>query len=169
MKTLTLMRHGRAEPKDPRLSDFDRPLHRRGVLEATNMAERARETERVPDIIVASSALRTRQTAEAFARTIELPSRKVLREDQLYLAEADEILEVVRGAGNRVAHLMLVGHNPGLSTCANRLTATGALGEFDTGALCTFELPIENWSDARFGIGRNPQYDTPKRFFDLWS
>lgn len=169
MKTLTLMRHGRAEPKDPRLSDFDRPLHRRGALEATRMAERALELQRVPELIVASSAVRTRQTAETFARATELPERKVLREDQLYLAEPDEILEVIRGTGNRVAHLMLVGHNPGLSACANRLAATGGLGEFDTGALCTLELPIENWTDTRFGIGCNPQYDTPKRFFDLWS
>jgi phosphohistidine phosphatase len=169
MKQLTLMRHGRAEPKDPRLSDFDRPLHRRGLLEATTMGERAREIDRVPDLIIASSAVRTRQTAEAFARAIELPARKVLKEDELYLAEPDEIIEVIRGTGIRVAHLMLVGHNPGLSACANRLAATGGPGEFDTGALCTIDLPIEKWTDARFGIGRNPQYDTPKRFFDLWS
>lgn len=169
MKTLTLMRHGRAEPKDPRLSDFDRPLDRTGVLEATRMAERALELAQLPELIVASSAVRTRQTATTFARVIELPERKVLREDELYLAEPDEILEVIRGTGNRVAHLMLVGHNPGLSACANRLVANGGLGEFDTGALCTVQLPIANWTDARFGIGRNPQYDTPKRFLDRWS
>lgn len=169
MKWLTLMRHGQAEPKDPRLSDFDRPLHRRGLDDVTRMAERAAAAQRTPDQIICSSAVRTRQSATAYARAIELADRKVLRADELYLAEPDEILEVIRGTSNRVAHLLLVGHNPGLSACANRLATTGGPGDLDTGALYTLELPIENWTDARFGIGRNPHCDTPQHLPDSWS
>ena len=169
MKILTLMRHGRAEPKDPRMSDFDRPLHRRGVLEATRMAERLCAQGRIPDLLLSSSATRTVQTAEVFARVMNLPARKVLRADELYLAQPDELLDVLRGAANKISHFMVVGHNPGLSSCANRLAKTGGLSEFDTGALCTLELPIANWTDARFGIGHNPRYDTPDQCLDSWS
>ncbi len=169
MKTLTLMRHGRAEPKDPRMSDYDRPLHRRGLLEATAMAERLKEQGLMPDLLIASSATRTVQTAEALARALGFPVRKVVSEDELYLAEHDELLEVVRSTPIKVAHLMLVGHNPGLSSCANRLVTAGVPGDFDTGALCTLELPIDDWTEARFGIGHNPRYTTPNQLTDFWS
>ena len=169
MKILTLMRHGRAEPKHPRATDFDRPLHRRGVLEATRMAERLHARGPTPDLLICSSAARTMQTAEVFARVMNLPARKLLADDELYLAEPDELLNVIRATSNKVTHLMLVGHNPGLSSCANRLVRSGGLSEFDTGALCTLELPINGWADAKFGIGHNPRYDTPTHLSDAWS
>ena len=88
MKRLTLMRHADARWKDPGVSDFERPLNRRGTTAAEAMARRLLELELVPDLLLASPARRTQQTAEIVARELSLPPRHVLREEALYLASA---------------------------------------------------------------------------------
>jgi len=92
MKRLTLMRHADARWSDPGTPDLERPLNRRGTGAAETMARRLLELELIPDLVLASPARRTQQTAEILARELSLPPRRVLREDLLYLASAAEML-----------------------------------------------------------------------------
>src|SRR4029077_7649303 len=80
LKRLTLMRHADARWKDPGVSDVDRPLSRRGTTAAEAVARRLLELELVPDLLIASPARRTQQTAEIVARELPLPTRLLGRE-----------------------------------------------------------------------------------------
>ena len=100
------------------MRDFERPLSRKGQSEALEMARRFQERGLVPDLILTSAATRTRETAETFAKVLGVPARLLQADDSLYLAEGEHILAAIRAVGPRVGHLMVIGHNPGISAAA---------------------------------------------------
>ncbi len=146
MKRLTLMRHGNAKWKNPEVSDFERPLNRRGTGECEAMARRLIELALVPALIVASPSTRTRQSADIVARELGLSARHVRSEESLYLARAEDILKVVHATGPRVPHLLIVGHNPGISKAATDLGVRYEGADMETGAICSLSFDVRSWS-----------------------
>jgi phosphohistidine phosphatase len=169
MKRLTLLRHATADTKDARVADFDRPLSRKGVSEATAMAKRLFERELIPEFVLTSPSVRTQQTTEIFVRELEIPLRKLRRDERLYLAQPEDILEAIRATGPRIAHLMVVGHNPGLSELARRLTPPNTLEDLPTAAVCTMLFDVRAWVDLAPGQAREAECEAPKGGFGFWS
>lgn len=167
MRRLTLVRHAKSDWKNTDLKDFDRPLNRRGAKQAPEMARQLAAQQVRADLMLTSPAVRALETARVFARALEYPLRRLKTDERLYLAKPKDILEVVRGVGSRVRHLMLFGHNPGLSEFAQLLTNDPELGELPTCAVYSVELDVRSWADARFGEGLNPSLQHPKRLLDL--
>jgi phosphohistidine phosphatase len=169
MKRLTLMRHGDARWNDPETDDFGRPLNRRGIAGAEAMARRLLSLELVPDRLIASTARRAEQTADIVARELALPVRHVLREEQLYLANALDMLRIVHATGPRIEHLMVIGHNPGASDLIHLLLPRGGISTLTTAALCSMVFEAEQWT----GIGpdaavREVHHEAPpSRLFGL--
>jgi phosphohistidine phosphatase len=151
MKRLTLVRHAHAKVQAPPVTDFERPLSRRGKNEAKATARQLLEQELIPDLLIASPSKRTLQTAELLARTLQIPERHLRHEESLYLATAQTLLNVIRATGPRIGHLLVVAHNPGVSVLANVLAPEAALGEFATGAACTMEFEVARWSAINAG------------------
>ena len=168
MKRLTLLRHATADTKDARVADFDRPLNRKGISESTAMAKRLLERELIPEFVLTSPAVRAQQTTEIFVRELEIPLRKIRKDERLYLAHADDILEAIRATGPRIAHLMVVGHNPGLTELARRLTPAD-LEELPTASICTMQFDASAWVDIAPGQARNVECEAPKGGFGFWS
>ena len=172
MKRLTLMRHADAQWKDPEVADFARPLNRRGHSEAVSMARRLIELALVPDLIITSSARRTAQTAEIIAHELSLLPRTIRYEEALYLGGAQDILKLVRTIGPRVMHLMIIGHNPGISEAAHLLVPGREVGGLSTAALCTITFDIEQWSAVAPSVARdsmNEQPPSPSGLFSLFA
>lgn len=150
MKTLLLFRHAKSSWKDESLSDHDRPLNKRGKRTAPMMGHLAKEKGLVPDLIVSSTAVRARATAEAFAEACQYDGGIDFTED-LYLATAGELLvQAQNRAPNRVERLLLVGHNPGMEDLVNVLS--GHREAFPTAALAVFELEIDRWRELVLGV-----------------
>jgi len=146
VKRLTLMRHGNAKWKNPEVSDFERPLNRRGTGECEAMARRLIELALVPTLILTSPSTRTRQTADIVARELGLSSRHVRSEESLYLARAEDILKIIHATGPRVPHLMIVGHNPGISKAATDLGVKYDGEDIETGGICSLTFDVRSWS-----------------------
>src|SRR6185437_13281257 len=140
------MRHGNAKWKDPEVADFERPLNRRGVGECEAMARRLAELAFVPTLIITSPATRARQTADIVARELGVTARHVRTEEALYLARADDILKVIHATGPRVPHLMIVGHNPGISKAGTDLGAKYEGEDMETGAIVSLTFEVRAWS-----------------------
>jgi phosphohistidine phosphatase len=154
MKTLTLLRHAKSSWDSPGLKDFDRPLNARG-REAARLVgcELSRRKMRF-DLVLASPAMRVRETleelADGFGNVLD-----VQFEQQIYLADPDTLLDLVRGLADDIESPLLVGHNPGLHELALQLSDGGAedfrgriAGNYPTGALVEIELPVKHWSAA---------------------
>ena len=170
MKRLTLMRHANAQWKDPQIPDFDRPLNRRGNSEAEAMGRRLLELQLVPTNLLSSNARRAEQTAEILARELGVSGRNIRTDESLYLAEAEDILRIIRSTGPRIPHLMIVGHNPGISEVANLLAPNRGIGDLTTAAACSFTFETNNWADVEAAKLRDSLAETPPvGLFALWA
>jgi len=164
VKRLTLMRHADASWKDPDVADLERPLNRRGTAAAEAMARRLLELELVPDLLIASPARRTQQTAEIVARALAVPARYVLREEKLYLAAAEDLLRVVQSAGPRIAHLLVVAHNPGVTELMQLLAPrNGSSAQLATAAVCSITFDAAGWSGLSAGAVTGVRREAPPR------
>jgi phosphohistidine phosphatase len=170
MKRLTLMRHADARWKDSDVSDLERPLNRRGTSDAEAMARRLAERGLVPDLILASPARRTQQTAEILARTFAENAPRVVREEALYLASAAEILKMAQATGPRIDHLLLVAHNPGISELVQLLLPQAAPGELPAAGVCSIAFGCNDWEAVSPGGVTDAVHEAPPTgLFGLFS
>ena len=72
MKTLLILRHAKSSWNYPELSDYDRPLNRRGKRDAPRMGKHLREHGLIPDRILTSSAKRARKNRESRRKSVRL-------------------------------------------------------------------------------------------------
>jgi phosphohistidine phosphatase len=115
-----------------------------------------------PELILCSSAVRTRQTLSLIL-PVFAQSRQVLYEDGLYLAEARNLLARLRQVPAAAASTLLVGHNPGLEELAAQLASRSrrlAAG-LPTGALVIFELSA-GWDELGEEGSRFVELVTPR-------
>jgi phosphohistidine phosphatase len=168
MKRLTVMRHADARWQDPGTDDFARPLNRRGLLGAESMARRLLELELVPDRLLASTARRAEQTADIVARELSLSVRHVQREEALYLAGAADMLQVIQETGPRIAHLMVIAHNPGASDLIHLLIPRGGISTLTTAAVCSIVFEADDWRAIGPHLVKDVHHHAPPwRFFGL--
>ena len=168
MKRLTLMRHADARWNDPAQPDLERPLNRRGSAAAEAMARRLLELELVPDLVLASPARRAQQTAEIVARELTLPHRRVVREEALYLASAPDMLKLVEHTGPRIAHLLVIAHNPGISELVRLLIPKRGPSALAAGALCSIAFDVAQWPAIGTAAFTGVQCENPpSRLFGL--
>jgi phosphohistidine phosphatase len=153
-KTVLLLRHAKSAWSDPRLDDHERPLNRRGEQAATAMAAHIARREPRPDLILCSTALRTRQTLAPLVKRLDAPAPPIALEKGLYLASEDVLLARLQAVGDEVATVLLIGHNDGIWHLAEALVGSGpadaltALREkYPTGTLATLRAPDGPWQD----------------------
>ena len=162
MLRLTLLRHAKTEAQHSGQEDWDRVLEPRGQKDAPEMARRLRERKLKPDLVIASPAVRAITTAQIFARELHLPASKLQQDERLYLASPKVLREVIRELGGTTRHLMLVGHNPGLTEFADRISAERGIDNMPTCAIYTVEFEIKSWSELEWDSGVNAELDYPK-------
>ena len=163
MSIVSVMRHGHAAPQQPGQTDFDRPLDARGVVEVSDVARHWRNRTALPDMILASPATRTRQSADILLRDWDASMLPTLRQP-LYNAALDTLvaelcaqLKALKTAG----HILLVGHNPGMSELARWLDAEATHFALATAHVFTFELPVEAVLSLSAHSGRRLSFDSP--------
>lgn len=144
MKSLTIVRHAKSSWKERGLSDRERPLNKRGKRDAPVMAERIAKAGIRPSQIISSPAVRAWTTAREFARKLGYPPEFLQREDGLYLASLDNLLDVVATQDTGFNNLMLFGHNPGLTDFANYLVP-GITNNLPTSGVVSVNLDSDDW------------------------
>jgi phosphohistidine phosphatase len=162
MKTLTLVRHAKSSWRDTSLSDRQRPLNKRGERDAPKMGKRNAEHGIRPSLIISSPATRAWSTAKVVAAKISYPVEFLQREDGLYLASLDEILDVIVAQDNGFNHLMVVGHNPGMTDVANFLSP-GLTHNLPTAGVVSVQIEQDDWNLYERPKTELLVYDYPKK------
>lgn len=111
---ITLVRHAKSDPKVPGQSDHDRTLSTRGERDASTLASRMVARGCIPDLILCSSAVRTRQTAHFLMQAFAMGDDTLRVDRQLYLCTPDTLLDRLACVEHGPNHIMIIGHNPGL-------------------------------------------------------
>lgn len=161
MKRLILMRHAKSDWSGALTSDHDRLLNDRGRKAAKALGDWMRSLELMPDEILSSSSARTRET---FVR-LALPDGITTHlERGLYLATEDQILDRLQRAKGDV--VLMVGHNPGIGCCAERLLTQRhdhpQFRKYPSGATLVADFDIAHWADARFGKANARHFTVPR-------
>ncbi|MFO7663919.1 MAG: histidine phosphatase family protein, partial [Chloroflexota bacterium] len=104
----------------------------------------ARE-ELVPDLILSSTAKRAASTAEAFARAAGFED-DIHYTRELYHADVETYIDLMKEVDNRYRCVMMVGHNPGLEELVADLS--GHHERIPTGAVAYFKVTIADWQDV---------------------
>ena len=170
MRQLLLLRHAKSSWEDKSLPDHARPLNPRGRKAASAMREAMDNLGLAPDLVLVSTALRTRQTLEALEPWADTPLVEPM--DSLYLATTPILLKTLRQVPETVRSVLLVGHNPGLhqlAVClvgAHAMTYANAdlrrLAEgYPSGALAEFTVPGP-WGTLDEGGGRLVRFVCPR-------
>ncbi len=162
---LAVARHAHAQAAVPGGLDRERTLDRRGRTETTEMARRCRDLRFFPDLILASPALRTRQTADAFARYLDVPAARVLVADTLYPGELDQLWHCIVGAEHGSRRLLVIAHNPGISELARQLGPDVAPASFDPCAVLLVARCEAQWSEIAGAHNAQARYESPLRPF----
>lgn len=167
---LDILRHAKSDWGDERQGDHERPLSPRGIRAAAAVGTYLRGRGDLPELVLCSSALRTRQTWAGIADALGDGAKAVdlVVEKKLYLASARLWQQRIAAADHKISRLMVVGHNPGVAELAQHLAGSGDSGlrrlmasKYPTAALTTL---CWEGSAAKLipGIGRLVSFLTPK-------
>ena len=144
MKTLLILRHAKSSWGNAGLGDHDRPLNKRGKLDAPRMGELLGREDLCPDQIITSSAKRAVRTAQLVAEGCGYMA-EILQTRDFYHGESDDFVEYLAAYDLEVKTIMVVGHNPGMEALLYDLTGESAY--LTTANIAHVELPISAWRD----------------------
>ncbi len=161
MKTLFIVRHAKSSWKDASLSDFDRPLNKRGKRDVPDMGLRLKALNILPDLIISSPANRALTAAKGIAEKIGYPLKSIVGNDVLYHAGSRSIIKFIAATDDKHDSLMIFGHNPGFTYLINDLSDF-YLGNLPTTGVFAIEFDVNSWQDLQKAKGRKIMYDYPK-------
>lgn len=164
MKTVYLIRHAKSSWENPRLSDIERPLNKRGTRDAPFMAQLLYKNNIPFDAFISSPALRARTTAQCFLDAFFFPAEKLILDQSLYLADDDEILEVINELPNELNCVALFGHNPGMTYLANQF-ADSYIENVPTCGIVKLVSTTEDWEDLSSDNTILDSFLYPKQYF----
>jgi phosphohistidine phosphatase len=147
MKTLLILRHAKSSWKEQDLPDHDRPLNKRGKNDAPRMGKLLKDEDLIPDLIMSSTAVRAKKTAELVAKACKYKGKIVLNHS-LYGAEPAAYLKILEGLSNKHMAALVVGHSPSVEETVGLLTGSQDI-IMQTCALAQISLPIQNWIELK--------------------
>ena len=163
MKTLYLVRHAKSSWENRNVPDFDRTLNERGKRDAPFMAKLLKEKKTEIDLILASPANRALSTAKIFAKEFSLPDDSIVKEEDIYEAGRNNLMEILVKTDDSINNLALFGHNPGITYLSNYLC------DFETdniptcGVIC-MQLDYDSWKYLGNKVCGFKFFEYPKKY-----
>lgn len=161
MKTIALVRHAKSSWKDATLPDLDRPLNRRGRVDAPEMGRRLQSQPFTLRTVYSSPAVRATETAEWLMPTLGLRVEQAQVEPALYTFNYEELLAWLRGLDNDCDHFAVICHNPAMTDLVNFLTLS-QITKIPTCGIAVLRVNVGNWINLGAGMAELTYIDFPK-------
>jgi phosphohistidine phosphatase len=143
MRTLYLLRHAKSSWGDDSKQDFERPLANRGRKACATIGEFIHEKGIDFDLVLVSTAFRTRETIELIKERAKFRG-EVRYDERIYEATAAQLVEIISQVDNERGSVLIVGHNPGLEELLGLLT--GEQHRVTTANFAKIKLKTPKWS-----------------------
>ncbi len=167
-KILYILRHAKAETGHATQEDYERGLTDVGVQGCALMGRYMAAQGANPQLTLCSTATRARMTWDLVKKSAKFVPQETFT-DRLYLASANETLNLLAGVSEDFERVMLVGHNPGLHQLCLTLAKRGeealidrAMLKFPTCALAVIELGDISWREAALASTTLAGFMTPR-------
>ena len=154
MKKLYILRHAEALPGG---NDKERVLSPKGKQDALALGRVMKEKNYVPDFVLCSPAVRTRQTLEEVLKSLGDPITDY--PGTIYNGTHSNLMMMIQATKDHYNSLLVVGHNPVVHELTALLAAQSssaslmnklAMG-YRPGTLSAFECPQEEWMHIQSG------------------
>ena len=99
----------------------------------------------VPDLIISSSAKRTRQTAKRIAREVGYETDNIKWAEKLYHCTPSIFEEVIYEVSEDVKTVFIVAHNPGITDFVNEQDPAFFIENMPTCGIAGIEFEADNW------------------------
>ncbi len=163
VKQVCFVRHAKSSWNQPNLSDFDRPLDKRGLHDAPMMALKMTDLGLIPDYIITSGANRARTTANFFKQAANLPDDKFVVTDLIYEASREAVYDALRMAPDTADFVFIFGHNPTFTYIANAIAGV-SIDNVPTCGIVHAQLFIASWKDFRPDYAGFIGFHYPKQY-----
>jgi phosphohistidine phosphatase len=168
MKTIILMRHAKSSWSDHDTKDMDRPLSPRGRICAATMGAWLAEQNVMPDHVILSTARRSKETWDRLKPFVG-DKAEGDAVPEVYMAGPDALLDALKATPDSAETVVLIGHQPGLSALARKLTngdvpenCSRAFRDFPTAATAVLKSDVKDWSKLKFGKAEFSKFGLPK-------
>jgi len=165
MKTLYLVRHAKANKGNSNSPDSKRSLTKKGKNDAAKMAKKIKRNGVIPDVLISSPAKQAIQTAQIFAKTINYPKDKIIRNDSIDEGTGSSenlLMQSVHEIDDQNQSAMIFGHAPLLAEFAQYLRKDFTETLPSCGVVC-FDFRNISWSKISKGGGILKFFDYPKK------
>ncbi len=144
MKRLLIMRHAKSQRDNPTFDDFNRPLLTKGVNRTKRVIAAMIQYDLIPEQIICSPALRTRNTAHLVLDSMGLNENILIEEKCLYFNGEDNYFNAVFACPNEKNTLLIVGHNPMITSFVN-FFLTEKIDNLPTSGLIGLAFECDRW------------------------
>ncbi|NOQ27759.1 MAG: hypothetical protein GQ564_20545 [Bacteroidales bacterium] len=144
-KYLFIVRHGRSPGSHNGIYDIDRTLDGQGIIDSLVMSMRISNNGNLPDKILSSPAIRAFHSASIFARTFKYLINDITINDEIYLADKNIMLNIIKQTDNNVQNLMIFGHNPTFTDLANHFLKD-KINNMPPSGIVGLKFKVESWS-----------------------
>lgn len=165
-RTLVMIRHAKSSWANPLQSDFERPLNERGQHDAPMMGERLKKLGIIPDLIIASTAKRTRQTAKKIAKELGYNPDNIKWEEKLYHCIPSVFEEVIYEVSETVKTVFIVAHNPGITGFVNQLSPEFSIDNMPTCGIVAAQMELKDWNGFAIAKRKVILYEYPGKDHD---
>lgn len=145
-RVLVMIRHAKSSWANPLQSDFERPLNDRGKKEAPEMAHKLKQAGIMPDLVICSTAKRTRQTAKRICEVLGYELAKVRWEEKLYHCIPSVFEELLYEVGEKVKTVFIIAHNPGITEFVNQLSPSFSIDNMPTCGIACARFDAAEWN-----------------------
>lgn len=163
MKTLYLNRHAKSSWDNPGLSDFDRPLNKRGKRDAPLMGKFLCEKVKSPQVIFSSPANRAITTAEQIAESFKYDKNNIIQDQKIYDAVVSDIIKIINSTSDKYNIIMFFGHNPTFTMISNYLSDK-YIDNLPTCGFVQIDFDLETWNEIERNTGKMILFEYPKKY-----
>ncbi len=164
-KRLFLLRHAMAS-SDFSGTDKERPLTPQGKEDAKALGKFMLHRSYMPELILCSNALRTRQTLESLNHHVGIENIDL--RDVLYSGSTGDYLYEVQQVKDAYNNILLIAHNPSISELVRLLAAQGQesiIARLSDGyapaTLSVIECACDKWADIQPAENSLADYAAP--------
>ncbi|KAK9267341.1 hypothetical protein L1049_009765 [Liquidambar formosana] len=152
-RRLILLRHAKSSWEDRSLRDHDRPLSKAGQADAVNVAHKLQQLGWIPQLILSSDAVRTRETLKIMQEQVKGFSEAELHFISSFYSiaamdgqTAEHLQQAIcKFSRDEILTVMCMGHNRGWEEAASMFT--GASIELKTCNAALLEATGKSWEE----------------------
>jgi phosphohistidine phosphatase len=164
VKKLYLIRHAKSSWEDSRLSDYERPLNKRGKINAPFMGTLLYEKKVKPDLVISSPAFRAKTTAEIIAKELGY-TKEILFLQDIYEGSVSSLEKILLSLNDENNSVLLFGHNPSLNMFAQQYVDFEE--NIPTCGVLEIEFNAKSWSKISRENARLIAFEYPKKYSSM--